>query len=163
MNKKHENEKGLLLGFSIIIILITLGTLPSFFSLESGSLQKGTATVLTGIYLQFWGILYLVSYYFSHKTFFFRGLIWMCENFSTPSGRKMAFFYSALAFTLGTVAVISGAGFFNKGQEPTEAAPLPPGIEPIENWWYKDPALYIILLLSAGYISYRYQKDKNKR
>lgn len=52
--------------------------------------------------------MFLASYYFSHKTFFLRGLMWVCEHFSYPSGRGMAFFYFCLAFFLGTVLLIQG-------------------------------------------------------
>ena len=60
--------------------------------------------------LQLWGLLFLAAYFFSHKTFFFRGLIWVCERFSHPRGRGMAFLYFALAFALGTMALLRGLG-----------------------------------------------------
>lgn len=112
MNKELYNEKGLSLGLSIIVTLIILGSLPFFFGFETGPMKQGPATILTGIYLQFWGILFLLSYYYSHKTFFFRGLIWLCENFSAPKGKEMAFFYFFLSFGLETIAVVIGFGIF---------------------------------------------------
>lgn len=100
---KPSNEKGLFLGFIIIGILILFMILGLF---SDG--DKRIHGILTGIYLQTWGVLFLLSYFFSHKTFFFRGLMWLCENFSAPKGRKMAFFYFALAFFLGSFSVIEG-------------------------------------------------------
>jgi hypothetical protein len=159
MNKDIPNEKGLALGISIILILIILGCSPLFFGFELGPIKNGPSSILTGIYLQLWGVLFLLSYYFSHKTFFFRALMWVCENFSSPRGRKMAFFYFALSFLLGTVALLRGL----TGNEHKEKMQLPPGIEPIENWWYKDPTLYIVLffIIALGY--YRYHMNKSKR
>ena len=122
------------LGLSIIAILIILGISPFFYGFELGPVKPGPSSILTGIYLQFWGILFLLSYYYSHKSFFFRGLIWICENFSSPRGRKMAFFYFLLAFSLGTVALIQGLGFFSSGNDIKKTMPLPTGTEPIENW-----------------------------
>jgi len=55
-----------------------------------------------------WGVMFLASYFFEHKTFFFRALIWVCENFSRPPGRGMAFFYAALGFGLGGFAFLRG-------------------------------------------------------
>lgn len=57
--------------------------------------------------------MFLVSYFYSHKTFFFRGLIWVCEHWSSPKGRGMAFFYAALALLLGGLATLSGLGLIN--------------------------------------------------
>ena len=60
-----------------------------------------------------WGAMFLASYFYSHKTFFFRGLIWVCEHWSSPKGRGMAFFYAALALGLGSMATLSGLGLIN--------------------------------------------------
>lgn len=162
MNEIPQNEKGLTLGLSIIAILIILGISPLFYGFELGPVKPGPSSILTGIYLQFWGIIFLLSYFYSHKTFLFRGLIWICENFSSPRGRKMAFFYFVLAFSLGTLSLIQGLGLFENGNESREPMPLPPGIEPIENWWYKDPLLYIFLIIMVGGIYYRYKTGSKK-
>lgn len=163
MTEDTKNEKGLALGLSIIGILIILGSLPFFLGFDLGPAKEGASTIFTGIYLQVWGILFLLSYYFSHKTFFFRGLIWVCENFSSPRGRKMAFFYFVLAFSLGTIALLQGAGAFSNGEATNQPLKPPPGIEPLENWWYKDPALYLVFLIivAIGYYRYR-ENNKNK-
>ena len=98
-----NNEKGIVLGFAIIGLLVLL-LLASFIY----GTDKSSELIFTGVYIQCWGILFLLSYFFSNKTFFFRGLIWLCENFSHPKGRKMAFFYFALAFGLGTMVILQG-------------------------------------------------------
>ena len=103
-----EQEQGTALGITIIVVLAALMILPLFFGFEVGSAKQGLAAVLVGIYLQFWGVLFLLSYYFSHKTFFFRWLIWICEHFSNPRGRGMAFFYFSLDFGLCSVALLHG-------------------------------------------------------
>lgn len=93
--------------------MILLGLMISATTVGDGKLgpvTKGPDAIIGGIYLQFWGLLFLLSYFFSHKCFFFRGLIWICENFSSPKGRKMAFFYFALAFGIGTTVLLTGIG-----------------------------------------------------
>ena len=110
MKNKHENEAGVALGITIILVLVILLIASLFSGFKLGPVEEGSTAVFTGIYLQVWGILFLLSYYFSHKTFFLRGLIWICENFSSPRGRKMAFFYFFLAFALGTIGFLKGIG-----------------------------------------------------
>jgi hypothetical protein len=110
MKNKKKNEKGLILGCGIIALLAILMLLPFHYGFELGPIEKGRTSVAIGLYLQFWGILFLLSYFYSQKTFFLRGLIWVCENFSSPKGRKMAFFYFTLAFGLGTMSLVKGLG-----------------------------------------------------
>lgn len=50
----------------------------------------------------------LASYYYSHKSFFLRALIWICEHFSRPSGRWMAFFYFFLGAFMGAMGLLTG-------------------------------------------------------
>lgn len=71
-------------------------------------IDERTESIYTGLYLQIWGILFFLSYFHSHKTFFLRWLIWVCEHLSAPRGRKMAFFYFALAFGLGSISIFNG-------------------------------------------------------
>ena len=157
MNDELPNKKGLGLGIFIIAILIFF----LFFDTGLGPFGNNISTLLTGIYLQIWGILFLLSYYYSHKTFFLRGLIWICENFTFPRSRMMAFFYFILLFGIGTIAVLYGVGSISSAEVHTGHIPQPSQINPIENWWYKDPILYIVIaILIVG----AYYKTKiNKR
>jgi len=105
-----KNEPGVALG--VLLIALLAGLLISVLAtgFHTGPLRPGTNTVLLGIYIMAWGSMFLASYFFSHKTFFLRALIWVCEHWSHPKGRGMAFFYAALALLLGFVAVLSGLG-----------------------------------------------------
>jgi hypothetical protein len=161
MKNNVANEKGLGLGISIIVALIIFMLLPFFFGFELGPAKKGPAAIFTGIYLQFWGILFLLSYFFTHKTFFFRGLMWICENFSSPRGRKMAFFYFALSFMLGSMALIQGIGLFLDDVPVQKSDSLPLGVGSIEHSWYKDPMLYIVLFVIIGLVYFRYKAKKD--
>jgi hypothetical protein len=108
-DNERPSEPGYLLGWLIIGVLILFQALG--FAVGLPTEHKGRATfILTGLYLQLWGFLFLAAYFFAHKTFFFRGLIWVCEHFSRPRGKGMAFFYFALAFVLGTMALFRGLG-----------------------------------------------------
>ena len=48
--------------------------------------------------------------HWSHKRFVLRGFMWVCENFSSPSGRRMAFFYFVLCAFLGCMSILAGFG-----------------------------------------------------
>ena len=104
------NESGYALGSALIALLAGLLLAAVLTGDIPGPKRPGPQMVLTGLYLQTWGLMFLAAYFFSHKTFFFRGLIWVCEHFSRPRGRGMAFFYFALAFGLGSVAFARGLG-----------------------------------------------------
>mgnify|MGYP001603056651 CR=1 FL=1 len=107
------NEQGNLISygsislfFSLQIIAVVLGAQSGQF--HTGQLLPGISTILMGISLIILGILFLISYYFSYKAFLFRLLMWLCENFSKPKGRGMAFFYSTLSIIGGLVAILRG-------------------------------------------------------
>jgi hypothetical protein len=162
MNNNVQNEKGLTLGVSIITVLAILMIASLSFDYEPGQFKKGHSAIMGGICFQFWGVLFLLSYYFSHKTFFLRGLIWICRNFSSPRDSRMAFFYFVLFFGLGTMILLYGIGLFYSDEGQRKPHPLPPNIEPIENWWYKDPVLYLIFVALIAGIYYIHKTSKNK-
>lgn len=105
-----KDEPGYVLGLSLIGILIALLFSVLATDIEPGPLKPGVGSVLLGLYVMAWGFMFLFSYYYSHKTFFLRALIWLCENMSAPKGRRMAFFYFALAFILGGLSILQGFG-----------------------------------------------------
>ncbi|GGA78787.1 hypothetical protein GCM10011521_28210 [Arenimonas soli] len=101
------------LGIGLIAVLVVLLVATLASGLEAGPIGPGPSSTFLGLYLMAWGAMFLASYYFSHKTFFLRGLIWVCEHWSSPKGRGMAFFYAALAMLLGGLAVLSGLGLID--------------------------------------------------
>ncbi len=109
---KRANERGLALGLGMIGIIVGLSGLVFMMDVYATPPQKGLGTALMGMYLMSWGFMFLASYYYSHKCFFFRGLIWICEHFSRPEGRWMAFFYFAIAFFVGGMIFLVGLGAF---------------------------------------------------
>jgi hypothetical protein len=103
-----ENQPGVALGLILIAILVALlfAALGATSSNSAGLSARGT--ILLGIYIVAVGSMFLASYYFSHKTFFLRALIWVCEKGSFPASRKMAFFYFSLSLFIGVSSLISG-------------------------------------------------------
>jgi hypothetical protein len=99
-NTAEKTEPGYALSFALIAGIVV----PQVASLEWGLLDgnRGTPIMLAGVYLIFLGSAFLASYYYSHKAFFLRWLMWFCEYLSYPASRKMAFFYFALATLIKT-------------------------------------------------------------
>jgi len=110
MNDNPTKERGLVLGASLILIAVALLAATVAYGLQSGAPRKGLGTILGGIYLQYLGVLFLLSYFFPHKTFLLRGLAWVCEHFSRQSGKWNAFLYFGLGVILGGIAIAQGFG-----------------------------------------------------
>ena len=106
-------EPGIALGLALIALMAALVTASVMSGLKPGPLRPGWPTFITGVSLMAWGAMFLASYYFDHKTFFFRALICVCEHLSRPKGRGMAFFYAALGFGLGGLGVLVGLGLLD--------------------------------------------------
>ena len=102
------NESGYLLGTTLIAALVVLFVAVLQVGIQSGPIRPGAGSVLLGLYILAWGFMFLASYFYSYKTFFFRGLLWFCEHLSFPASRKMAFFYFALALFIGGMGVLKG-------------------------------------------------------
>jgi hypothetical protein len=101
-------ETGYLLGSLLIggLVLPQLPVLGGFIIASQGRAWD----FYVGAYILYVGLLFLSSYYWSHKTFVLRGFMWVCENFSGPSGRRMAFFYFALCAFIGCMSILAGCG-----------------------------------------------------
>lgn len=102
---KQPQERGDVLGYCLIAILAAL-------TLSALRAEGGLKSVLMGLTLVAWGLMFLASVGFSHKTFFLRGLRWFCLNLSWPSTPKMAYFYGVVLCAMGLGSVLSGVGFF---------------------------------------------------
>lgn len=103
MDAKVEQERGGVLGFALIglMALLTVAALIA---------RPDIKNVVMGLYLMAWGFMFLASYFFSHKTFFLRGLLWFCIKMACPSTPKMAFFYAFMGIGMGAVSIASGLG-----------------------------------------------------
>jgi len=59
------------------------------------------------------GVLFLLAYYHENESIVFRVLIWVCEHFLFPRGRRNAFFYFAFFAILGMFLILQGLGVIN--------------------------------------------------
>ena len=97
-----RNEPGYVV--SIVLMLALAGLF--FLANAEFSSGRGHAAPFASFYATAIGLMFLASYYFSHKSFLLRGFMWVCEHFSRPRGRRMAFFYSGVFLLIGVGGLI---------------------------------------------------------
>jgi len=102
MNPK-EKEAGLIIGFVIIAVLLVANIYIALYVSN-----EAIKNILIAIYIYFLGSVFLAAFFFENKSFIFRWAIWICEHFSSPGSRKMAFFYFVLAIFIGSFALYKG-------------------------------------------------------
>ncbi|WAC75221.1 hypothetical protein OU995_11195 [Roseateles sp. SL47] len=98
-----QEERGGVLGFALICVLAVL-------TVAALRAPADTKNLVMGVYLMVWGCMFIASYFFSHKTFFLRGLLWFCVTMACPSTPKMAFFYGFMGLGMGAVSLMAGLG-----------------------------------------------------
>ena len=72
--------------------------------------MKGAATVLGGLYVIYLGVLFLMSYFFADTCYILLIMRYVCEEWSRPAGRGMAFFYFVLSLLGGGYVLFVGLG-----------------------------------------------------
>lgn len=70
------------------------------------------SSVFVGLFMIAWGCVFLVSYYFSHKSFLLRQIASLLDYNPILSGKMAAFFYFGLATICGIGAILQGLGLF---------------------------------------------------
>lgn len=111
MGEIRQRQPSLLFDFLIVAVAATLVLVSHRLGLVAGqSAAKGFGAVFGGVYLVYLGLLFLLSYYFSHACHVFTFLRFICETCSRPAGRQMAFFYFGLCLLLGFSFLLIGLG-----------------------------------------------------
>lgn len=107
---RRDYELGIGLGIRFIAILFALLLAVIATGFKWVPTRPGQGDVLTGLFTTALGCMFLAAYYYSHKSFFLRALMCICETFSRPAHRKMAFFYFALSVGVGGIVMVHGLG-----------------------------------------------------
>lgn len=62
---------------------------------------------MNGAYIQFVGLLFILSYFFPHRSYALKGLMWCCEHTSAPvRGRWTAILWGSFAIFIGCLALV---------------------------------------------------------
>ena len=94
--------------FGLVLGSLLVAALVSGFAV--GPVSKGPATVFTAIYLQVWGVLFLLSYFLPGRSYLLKGLMWLCENTSRPRGRWTAILWGVFAILFAGYFLLIGLG-----------------------------------------------------
>lgn len=109
---KTFNEPGYLLSALLMIVVFAPLGAAMVVGLPWHELKPGLGTILLGLYMVAVGCMFLASFHFDHKSFFLRGLMWICERASVPGVRYMAVVYATGFFVFGAVVLMIGLGAF---------------------------------------------------
>lgn len=116
--KLQDNLIGIIIIFTLIVLLFIcivfiINDYSQFKTLGMGIKPTDRVGVITGLYVQLWGIVFLLSYFYEKSSFVFRGLIWICEHCGSPKSKKVAIFTGIMSLTIGTIMLVSGLlGFY---------------------------------------------------
>ena len=96
------------IAFGVVLVGLLGAALLSGFS--AGPVRPGATALLTGLYVQCWGALFIGSYFFPHGSYLLRALVWVCEHTSTPRGAWTAIPWGIGALVIGGAGVLQGLG-----------------------------------------------------
>jgi hypothetical protein len=96
------------IAFGVVLVGLLVAALLSGFGV--GPVRPGATAVLTGLYIQSWGALFIGSYFFPDGRHLLRALVWVCEHTSTPRGAWTAIPWGIGAFVVGGAGVLQGLG-----------------------------------------------------
>jgi len=92
----------------VVDVVFIIDDFPQFKSMGFGWMPTNRVGIVTGLYVQLWGVLFLLSYFYRGKSFLFRGIIWVCKNIGSPRSPKTALFTGMLSAVLGSIMLIGG-------------------------------------------------------
>ena len=88
---------------TFLFIILSLRPFNDYYQIEEAFKQ-----VICGSVFIIWGITIIISYFFPKKGFLFKGITWICCNFSNPRDSGMAFVYGSLALICGIIYIVVG-------------------------------------------------------
>ncbi len=98
--------------FDSAMVLMAVGLLALSVAAQQRAVpgRQAVPSVFLGFYIIYLGVLFLLSYFYSHASCVLGALMWVCEHFSHPRGRFMALFYFGLSLVVGLGALLAAFG-----------------------------------------------------
>lgn len=108
MTDRPDPKPILDITFGIVLVGLAAGALQDGFLF--GRILPGWPAVFLGVYLQTWGVLFLLSYWFSDHSYLLRFLMWLCETHSSPRGKWTALLWGVFTIGIGSMPLLIGLG-----------------------------------------------------
>jgi hypothetical protein len=90
---------------AVIVVVFATAASPSI--LHPDTVHQ--SALLAGLYLQFIGVLFVLSYFHPDGSYILMGLMWCCEHTSHPvRGRWTAILWGSFTFLMGLLAMLHG-------------------------------------------------------
>jgi hypothetical protein len=106
----HNNKPLLLIDILCFFVFVGFFVFSFKFGIKPESFTKGPTAIMYGIHSQFWGILFLLCYFFPDRSWILQRITWLCKNDRGFMGKNMAFVYFGFLFVGGTIVLLVGLG-----------------------------------------------------
>jgi hypothetical protein len=110
MRPPSKLQQKIIFDAAMILMAVGLLALSTVAQGKTAPGRQGVPSVFLGFYVIYLGVLFLLSYFYSHASYVLGALMWTCEHFSHPRGRFMALFYFGLSLVLGVCALLAAFG-----------------------------------------------------
>jgi hypothetical protein len=107
MQPRSRPKQKILFDAALILMAVTLLALSMPAAEQAVSGKQADPSAYVGFYIIYLGLLFLLSYFYSHASYVLGALMWACEHFSYPRGRLMAVFYFFLSLLVGLWALLA--------------------------------------------------------
>lgn len=94
--------------FAVILLCLLVATIRAGFGF--GPIEKGPVAVWLGVYLQAWGVLIFLSYFWRDGSYLLRGIMWLCEQKNFPRGAWTALLLGTFFVGFGATITLIGLG-----------------------------------------------------
>ena len=107
-----REEPGVLLAVLLILLLAGILVVAFWLGFPNTSTKgfAGAGTVLGGIYLMVWALIFLASRFYAHKTFFFRWILRTSGRGQASRAKSRATFLCVVFMACGIAGVLAGIG-----------------------------------------------------
>jgi hypothetical protein len=98
-------------GLDVLAGGALLGLLVGVFAVgfHAGPSERAIKSVLIGLYVQVWGLLFIISYFRPSASHLVAAVRWFCEHWP-PRGRWTALLWGPIALVAGTLGLLTGIG-----------------------------------------------------
>jgi hypothetical protein len=107
-----REEPGVLLAVLLILLLAGILGVAFWLGFPNASTREfaGPGTVLGGIYLIVWALIFLASRFYAHKTFLFRWILRTSGRGQASRAKSRATFLFVVFMACGIAGVLAGTG-----------------------------------------------------